>query len=66
MRVEDREPGSEDVGRWATRTSNQQPQPQDPTPPGNRWIMLRTRIQRREARDRIGEGGEQAKKSKKL
>ena len=49
--------GSEDSRRRATPTSNQQPQPQDPTPKRDRRIILRTRAQGREARARIGEGG---------
>ena len=49
--------GSEDARRRAAPTSNQQPQPQDPTPQRGRRIMGRTRVQRREARGRIEEGG---------
>ena len=45
--------------------SNQQPQPQNPMPQQDRRIMLRTRAQGREARDRIGEGGGEAKERKK-
>ena len=55
--------GSKDAKRWATPTNNQQPQPQDLTP---RRIMLRTRAQRRAVKDRIGEGGGEAKTRKKL
>ena len=32
-----------------------QPQPQDPAPQRDRRIMRSTRVQRREARDRVGE-----------
>ena len=42
--------------------SNQQPQPQDPTPVQDRRIMRRTRAQGREAKDKIEEGGGGAKK----
>ena len=55
--------GSQDA---RTPTSNQQPQPQDPTPQRDRRIMLKNRAQGREARYRIGEGGGEAKKRKKL
>ena len=48
-----------------TITSDQQPQPQDPTPQRDHRIMLRTRAQGREAGDRVGEGGGEAKKRKK-
>ena len=47
-----------------TPTSNQQPQPQDPTSQRERRIMRRVRAQGRQARDRIGEGGGEAKKRK--
>ena len=49
-----------------TLTSNQQPQPQDPTPQRDRRIMRRARAQGREVSDRTaGEGGGGAKKRKK-
>ena len=57
--------GSEGARRGATSTRNQQPQSQDPTPQRNRCIMRKTRAQRREARDRIGKGGNEAKKREK-
>ena len=60
----EREPGSEDARRRVTRTSNRQPQPQGPTPQRDRRILLRTRAQRREARDRIGRRrGEEAQET---
>ena len=43
-------------------TINQQPHPQDPTPQRDHCIILRTRAQGREARDRIGEHEREAKK----
>ena len=63
----EREPASEDARRWATRTSNLKPQPQDPTLQRDHRIILRTinRVQGRKARDRIGEGGGEAKKRMK-
>ena len=48
-----------------TPASSQEPQPQDPTPQRARRIMLGTRPQGREAKDRIGKGGGGAKKRKK-
>ena len=57
--------GSEDAREGVTPTSNQSPQPQDPTPPRDRHIMRRTRPQGREARDIIGEDGEKAKERQK-
>ena len=56
---------SEDTIRHATPTSNQQLQPQDPTPQRDRRIMRRTRVQEQEARDRTREGGGEAKMSTK-
>ena len=58
--------GSEDARGGVTPTSNQQPQPQGPTPQRDRRAMRRTRAQGREARERIGEGGGKDKKCKKL
>ena len=59
--------GTEDARRWATPTCNQQLQPQDPMPQRAGRIMLKkTRAQERETRERIGEGGGEAKKRKKL
>ena len=49
----------------ATPTSNQKPQPQHPMPHRDRRVMRRTRVQGREARGMIGEGGGEAKKRKK-
>ena len=57
--------GSEDTRRRATPTNNQQAQPQDPTPQRDRRIMLRTTARGREARNKIREGGREAKKRKK-
>ena len=57
--------GSEVARVGTTPTSNQQPQPQDPTPQRDRRIMCRTRAQGREAGDVTGEGGGKAKKRKK-
>ena len=58
-----------EVGRktqeGATPASNQQPQPQDPKPQGDRRLMRRARAQGREARERIEEGGREANKRKK-
>ena len=42
---------SEDARGGAISTSNQQPQPQDPTPQRDRRIMRKTRAKGREARD---------------
>ena len=66
----EREPGDirgvlENVIEEATPTSNQQSQPQDPTPQRDRRIMRRTRAQEREVRYRIGERGEGVKRRKK-
>ena len=57
--------GSEDARRRATPTSKQQSQPQDLTPQRDRRIMLSTRAQGRETRDRTGEGSGELKKRKK-
>ena len=57
--------GSEDAKKRATPTRNQQPQPQDTTPQRDRHTMWRTTAQESEARERIGEGGEEANGSKK-
>ena len=51
--------------KGATPTSSQQPQPQNPTSQRDRCIMRRTKVQGRQARDRTGEGGGEAKKRKK-
>ena len=56
---------SEDARRRATPTSDQQPQSQDPSTQRDRRNILRARAQGREARDRIGEDGGEAKKRKK-
>ena len=76
MRVEERESlgtdetvigsGSEDARERATPTSNQQPQPQDPTPQRDRRIMRSPRVQRRGARGEIVEGGGETTKRKKI
>ena len=59
--------GSQDAGGGGARpTSNQQPQPQDLMPQRYRRTMRMTRAQGRETRDRIGEGGEDAKKREKF
>ena len=69
----EREPGSlrscnrgesEDARRWATPASNQQPQLQDSISQRDRRIMLRAIVQEREEKDRIGEGGGEAKECK--
>ena len=57
--------GSDDVRGGPTLTSNPQPEPQDPAPQRHRRIMRRTRAQGRETRDRVGEGGSEAKKRTK-
>ena len=57
--------GSEDDRVGPTPTSNQQSQSQDPTPPQDRHIIRRIRVQRWEARNMIGNGGREAKKHKK-
>ena len=57
--------GSEDARRRAKPTSNQQPQPQDPTPQRDRRTMPRTRAQGQEAGGRFGEDGGEAKERKK-
>ena len=58
--------GLEDARGAATPTSNQQPQPLliDTTPQRDRYMTI-NRAQKREARDRIEEGGGEAKKRKK-
>ena len=59
--------GSEDAREEVTPTSNQQPQPQDPTltPQRDRYIMRRTTVQGQEARGRIEEGRGEAKERNK-
>ena len=57
--------GSEAARRRITQTSNQQPQPQNPMPQRDHRIILTARSQEREARDRVGKGGEEGKKRKK-
>ena len=55
----------EDARRRATPKSNEQPQPQDPTPQRDHCIMLKTRAQGQAARDRIGKGeGEAGRRNK--
>ena len=54
--------GSEDATEGARPMSNQQPRPQDPTPPRDHRIVRRTRAQGRKARDGIGEGGGETNK----
>ena len=65
LRGENRAPGPEDDRGGGTPTSNQQQQPQDPTPQRDRRITLRTRAQGRDARYSAGGGGGETKKSKK-
>ena len=62
----EKKPGSEDAKRRATPTSNQQPQPQDPTPQQDGRIILKTRAQGREGQDWGGRRrGEEAQKKQR-
>ena len=54
--------GSEDAGRWATPTKKKHPQPSQ----RNHRVMLTTRAQGREARNRIEKDGREVEKRKKL
>ena len=61
----ERESESEDAKRRATPTTNQQPQPQDPTHQRFHCTMLRVRAQGWKERNIIGQGGEEAQNCKK-
>ena len=65
IRVERRE-SLEDKRRWATLTSNQQPQPQALTPQRGRRIMLKTRAQRRRRGTASGRVGERPRSARNL